>query len=279
MFLWEIYIQVILMILYREVNLKMDNKDYFFENYRMADFYDDYYGRNIEDIPFWVNSCQNANKILEIACGTGRITFPIIESGKKVFALDYSESMLKILKEKAKQKKYNLENLEIYCQDMRNIDINEKFDVILITSNSVNHLEKTEDFEKMIDYAFNILNNNDVLIFDALKPRFKYLMRNMDEYYDEDEFILSKTGEKVKICENSKYDHATQINNVNYYYIDSKGQKMTLNIKVRLYFPQELDYIISKSKFKIKNKYDWYDLREFKGKTNEQIYILEKKNN
>lgn len=47
----------------------MDNKDYFFENYRMADFYDDYYGRNIEDIPFWVNSCQNANKILEIACG------------------------------------------------------------------------------------------------------------------------------------------------------------------------------------------------------------------
>ena len=256
----------------------MEKNDYFFENYRMADFYDDYYGRNVGDIKFWVEACKNAKNILEVACGTGRITFPIIESGKKVYALDYSQAMLNILKEKADIKNYTEDNLEIFCQDMRSMELPLKFDVILITSNSINHLEKTEDFEKMLNSAYSLLNEDGLLIFDALKPRFKYLMRNMNEYYDNDEFILSKTEEKIKICENSKYDHATQINNVNYYYTDSKGKQTILNIKVRLYFPQELDYIISKSKFQIKNKYDWYDLREFKGKTNEQIYILEKKN-
>lgn len=256
----------------------MKDNDYFFENYRMADFYDDYYGRNVGDITFWVDACKNANNILEIACGTGRITFPIIESGKKVHALDYSSAMLKILKEKAKKKRYTSKNIETFCQDMRKMKIKTKFDVILITSNSINHLEKTKDLEKTLESAYGLLNDGGVLIFDVLKPRFKYLTRNTNEFYDYDSFILSKTNEKILICENSKYNHATQINNVYYYYTDSKGNQTVLNIKVRLYFPQELDYIISKTKFKIKNKYDWYDYRKFEGKTNEQIYILEKCN-
>ena len=256
--------------------MKNKNEDYFFENYRMADFYDDYYGRNTGDIDFWVEQCKNKNKILEIACGTGRITIPIIESGKKVYALDYSSAMLDILKEKSKTNKYSKDDIELFCQDMRNMNFNIKFDIIIITSNSVNHLEKTEDFEQLLSCAYNLLEKDGVLIFDALRPRFKYLTRNMDEYYDYDEFILSKTGERIQICENSKYNHATQINNVNYYYTDSNGKKTVLNTKVRLYFPQELDYIISKSKFKVFEKYDWYDLRLFEGKTNEQIFILRK---
>ena len=77
-------------------------EDYFFENYRMADFYDDYYGRNTGDISYWDECCKDAKDILEIACGTGRITLPIINSGKKVYALDYSQAMLDILKEKIK---------------------------------------------------------------------------------------------------------------------------------------------------------------------------------
>ena len=245
----------------------------------MADFYDDYYGRNVGDISFWVDCCKDADDILEIACGTGRITFPIIKSGKKVYALDYSQAMLDILEEKAQKLGFNSNKVETFCQDMRNIQMDKKFDVILITSNSVNHLETTEDFEKMLESVYSLLKDDGKLIFDALKPKFKYLLRNLNEVYDEDEFILSKTGEKIKVYENSKYNYATQINNVNYYYTDSKGKKTVLNTKVRLYFPQELDYIISKSKFFIKDKYDWYDLRKFEGKTNEQIFVLEKKNN
>lgn len=253
--------------------------DYFFENYRMADFYDDYYGKNVADIPFWISCTEGRKKILEVACGTGRVTIPLVNSGKDVYALDYSEAMLDILKEKIENLNIEKEKIKLLCQDMRNMKIDEKFDVILITSNSVNHLEKTEDFEKMLDSANSLLSDDGILVFDALKPKFKFLTRNMNEKYDEEEFTLSKTGEKITVCENSKYDHATQINNVNYYYTNSENETTILNIKVRLYFPQELDYIISKSKFKIKEKYDWYDYRKFEGRTNEQIFILEKKKN
>ena len=253
-----------------------EENDYFFENYRMADYYDDYYGRNIGDISFWVNQCKDKNNILEIACGTGRITIPIVKSGKKVYALDYSSAMLDVLKEKMLESGYDNNNIELFCQDMRDMKFDMKFDIIIITSNSVNHLEKTEDFEKMLSCTYNLLNDGGLLVFDALRPKFKYLIRNTDEYYDHDEFTLSKTGETIKICENSVYDHATQINNVNYYYTDSKGKRTILNTKVRLFFPQELDYIIQKSKYKLVGKYDWYDLRPFEGKTNEQIFILRK---
>lgn len=38
--------------------------------------------------------------ILELGAGTGRITFPILEAGRAVTALDHSEEMLAVLRSK-----------------------------------------------------------------------------------------------------------------------------------------------------------------------------------
>lgn len=69
-------------------------KDYFFSNYRLADFYDDIYSFN-DDISFWLKSTANSNKILELASGTGRITIPLLKNGHEVWAIDYSDEMIK----------------------------------------------------------------------------------------------------------------------------------------------------------------------------------------
>jgi ubiquinone/menaquinone biosynthesis C-methylase UbiE len=78
--------------------------DYFYEKYRLADFYDDQYNRFTHDIQFWVNYAKNAKNILEIACGTGRITKDLVKLNSKITAFDYSEEMLEEMLEEMKNK-------------------------------------------------------------------------------------------------------------------------------------------------------------------------------
>lgn len=251
----------------------MCEQDYFYENYRFAKYYDDYYGRHVEDIPFWCDVVSNCDKVLELACGTGRITLPLIENKKEVFAIDYSEEML----EKIHKKNKSGNKVITSCQDMRNFIVGELFDAVIITANSINHLENAHDLLKCLHSCERCLKPNGILVFDALNPFFKFLTRKPNMSYDHDTFITSDTKEIINVFETSHYEKSTQINTVVYHYTDENGNTYNQQTKVRMYFPKELDFIIEMSPFRIINKYGWYDKREFDGKTNEQIYILGKK--
>lgn len=249
-------------------------KDYYYDGYRMVEYYDDYLGGHTKDFAFWPAQLEGKTTILEIACGTGRITVPLLMQGKCITALDYSSEMLDILRKKAKDFS---DRLTIVCGDMRNFELHQIFDAVIITANSVNHLENPFDLEKTLACVSRHLNSGGLLIFDALHPELRHLLRDKDHEYDHDEFIVKKTGEHITVYENSLYDRATQTSSVDYYYTTESGVTKVLNIKNHFFFPQELDYIISKSDFNIIHKYGSYDLEDFCSSAKEQIYILQKK--
>jgi len=59
----------------------------------------------VNDIPFYLRKArQYSEPILELACGTGRITIPIAEQGIDITGLDISEPMISYAKKKAKEK-------------------------------------------------------------------------------------------------------------------------------------------------------------------------------
>lgn len=67
----------------------------------VAEYYDLLFGDRTVDIPFWVKlSKRFGSPILELACGNGRITFPIAKAGIEVTGIDISEKMLDKGKEK-----------------------------------------------------------------------------------------------------------------------------------------------------------------------------------
>ena len=54
------------------------------------------------EIPFFVKQAQLAGgPVLEVACGTGRITLPIARAGLDVTGLDVSRPMLELARRKA----------------------------------------------------------------------------------------------------------------------------------------------------------------------------------
>jgi ubiquinone/menaquinone biosynthesis C-methylase UbiE len=77
---------------------------------------------------------ENGN-ILELCCGTGRLTIPLVQEGYHITGIDNSTAMLK----QAKAKKLNLP-ISFLNADIRTLKLPELYDVIFIPYNSIHHL-------------------------------------------------------------------------------------------------------------------------------------------
>ena len=60
-----------------------------------ADIYDEVYSFVDNDINFYLQKASNIKgNILEIGCGTGRITIPLMENGANITGIDSSQKMI-----------------------------------------------------------------------------------------------------------------------------------------------------------------------------------------
>lgn len=58
-------------------------------NSLVADIYD-FYVKVDFDIPFFLNETEKHDEeILELMCGTGRVSIPLLQSGRKMTCVDY----------------------------------------------------------------------------------------------------------------------------------------------------------------------------------------------
>ena len=106
---------------------------------------------------------MKAKKILELACGTGSVLKPL-SNKYKVSGLDLSKKMLAIARKKVPEVKF-------YHQNMVTFLINERFDVILCVFDSMNHILKFGDWEKIFTNVKNHLTDNGIFIFDINTTR------------------------------------------------------------------------------------------------------------
>lgn len=103
-------------------------------DYKVGDFIYDaniYDGLNtfLSDLQFykkWMPKNKDA-KILELCCGTGRLTLPIAEDGYNISGVDYTSSMLEQAKVKASEAGLDINFVEA---DIRELNLQEKFDLI-----------------------------------------------------------------------------------------------------------------------------------------------------
>ena len=104
---------------------------------------------------------------LEIGCGTGKNTEWLITKCDNILAVDISEDMLSIAKQKITDKKVSFLNIDI--SDNRNFT-NEKFDLV-VCSLVLEHIEDIRDIIKKIAAHLNI---GGILYIGELHPFKQY---------------------------------------------------------------------------------------------------------
>lgn len=123
---------------------------------KQCSIYDDAYKLSIENSN---KILQNDFDVLEIACGTGLVTFGIAETVKKIIAIDISSEMINVAKEKANKLKIN--NVEFNVADGYNLNYkDEAFDAILL----FNALHIVKEPDVLLNEIYRLLKPNGFLL-------------------------------------------------------------------------------------------------------------------
>lgn len=238
-----------------------------------ADIYD---GMNtdIADLPFysrWLKEKKDG-KILELCCGTGRLTIPLVQEGYTITAVDNSPSML--AQAKAKTDELNL-HIQFIESDMRTLDLPEMYDIIFIPFNSIHHLYTNQDFFDVLAGVKKHLKEDGYFIFDCFNPDIRYIVNAEKEEQIVADYT-TKDGRQVVIKQTMIYENTTQINRIKWhYYINGKFDSVQ-NLDMRMFFPQELDSYLNMYGFEIIHKFGGFQEEAFEDKSAKQIVVCKK---
>lgn len=106
----------------------------------------------------------NFDNYLDIACGTGNVTAKLAKNFKESFAVDLSDDMLREAFNKLKKEKIKC---QLVCQDMSELSLNRKFDLITSVLDSTNYIIEESNFLKYLMRVKDHLKDNGIFIFDV----------------------------------------------------------------------------------------------------------------
>ncbi len=254
----------------RKDRRKEPGKDSMYLNGRFYDLVIESQQYSDSGISFFLDQARkNGDPVLDLACGTGRITIPLAEAGFSVVGLDISEPMLKHAQEKAKKKDVQVEWVQ---GDMTQFALNRKFNLILLGGNTIAHLETLESFENCLSSVREHLTGKGRFIFGVFNPNLHYLTRNPATRFPVTEFVDPNTSEKVIVTETCAYDSARQLDRFRRYHRIGE-QETTWDVTFKIYFPQELDALLKYNGFAIEAKYGNYDQSPFESASRFQIVV------
>jgi 2-polyprenyl-3-methyl-5-hydroxy-6-metoxy-1,4-benzoquinol methylase len=91
---------------------------------------------------------QQDGSILELACGTGRLTIPLALDGHDVVGLDASYAMIRAARAKAELKRAEAEFVQ---GDMHRFDLGRRFSLVIVSCNSLAHLTANDDIVECLN--------------------------------------------------------------------------------------------------------------------------------
>lgn len=177
----------------------------------MMDFnYEDWF-HYIEEVLQRYNN--NPKKILEMACGTGNLSYHLAKKGYNLTCFDLSSEMLS----RAYEKLRKFKNVKLLRQDMVDFQVNQSFDCVISICDSINYITDKEKLLQTFKNVWNHLEFGGIFIFDINSYyKLKYVIGNnifvedredvfytWQNYYDVNKdicefyltFFLSENGE------------------------------------------------------------------------------------
>ena len=226
----------------------------------------------VDDIPFYFGQIEKYGEpVLELACGTGRITIPIAEQGIQITGLDISEPMLSHAQKKSAVKGIDVEWIRADC---RNFKLNKKFNLIILPFNSIAHLHDLESIEACFSCVKEHLTNEGRFVIDVFNPRLDILTRDPNRRYPVAQYSDPDGKGEVVITENNIYEPATQINRTKWYFkIGSQTEESVEELNMRIFYPQELDALLLYNGFTIEAKFGNYGEMSFVSASPKQLIV------
>jgi len=215
----------------------------------LGDLYDDDMGKNApgHDVAFYVEAARAAGEsTLELGCGTGRITLPLVRAGLRVTGVDRSQPMLDALQSKALRELSEAERgrLRVARMDMREVSLSERFDSVLCPYSAFTYLQTEDDRARALASVRAHLAPGGAVLLDVFVPD-PAVSAQPGDFTAVDYQRERADGTLLERSRRIKKDVEPHINLIERHYrvLDPSGNELvsfTTESRIRYWFPEEL---------------------------------------
>jgi SAM-dependent methyltransferase len=236
----------------------------------IAPFYDLEHAHFKEDLDLYQNFAEVCGgRILELACGSGRVLLPLAQEGYEITGVDTSAEMLKLARQQLEAAGV-AEQYTLVQQDISKLQLEQKFRMAFIALGSFAHIISRETQQKTLaaTRAHLDISNADVRYMEDLSNQLLHQGTwRIDESTFMTHFVSPATATDRHLLELTHfYDRYSQGGNV---------QRSVVTTYLYLFERSEIELLLEQAGFVIKDVYGDYELGPYQLESPRMIIVAE----
>ena len=251
------------------------------EHYDDPALYDHEYRRRRQDVSFYRQLARDIlggpGRVLELACGSGRVTTALLRDGHEVVGLDLSAAMLERAASRiARLGRAARERATLIEGDVRAFDLGARFSLIVLAFNSFEHLYTRVEVAACLERVQTHLEEGGRFVFDVQNPNLEWLVRDPTRRWARTIFRHPTTGKRIAYSTNHVYDPVSQVAVIRIYYepVDPDGEPARMVVlSQRKFFPAELEALVTHGGFSVEHRYGDFAGEPLTGEAESQLLV------
>jgi SAM-dependent methyltransferase len=260
---------------------------------RVAEFYAQTYDESVPDWPGEIEFYRGlafevkrkGGSLLEVACGTGRVTIRLAQDGPYTVGLDLSQKMLEVAREKSK----GIPNLRWVQADMCAFELGEAFDLVLIPGHAFQNLNTPQEQVACMQCIYRHLKPGGQLVAHIdhqSVENFVWLGGLVGEkggvFEPAEKFQYARTGHQIRTLRAWDYEPATQaaICTTIWEEIGADGQVVdnwkTDPVRLHCVFPFEMEHLLARVGFRLEGVYGDFFRHPLEDKSSSMVWVADK---
>jgi SAM-dependent methyltransferase len=214
----------------------------------IARLYDPWSASVTEDVEFYVEEARAAGgTVVELACGTGRISVPIAKAGVRVIGVDGSAGMLAVAREHAEREGVDV---DLRLGDLRDPPVAERVPLVLIPFRSLLHMTTEADRLAALRAARALLTPGGRLVFDVFAPSPEDVEETHGRWLEREQGIF----------ERADWDEGDRTLTLSV----RRGEEAS-TMRLAWLSPAEWRLLLDRAGFDVEAQWGWFDRRPYAG--------------
>jgi len=229
-------------------------------------FYDIEHDRFTEDQDMYRNYAElSGGKILELACGSGRMLLPLAEEGYELTGVDSSEKMLEMAHQRL-QEKGLLSHCQLIKQDIRTLQLGQKYRLAFIALGSFGHITTRRDQQSTLAAIRAHLSPGATLIIDISNGDARYMEDLSGQVLHQGTWQTQDGSYMTHFVSPAASSEKHLLELTHFYERHRQGgpvERTVITTQLYLFERSEMELLLERAGFMLKNVYGNYDLSPF----------------
>lgn len=244
----------------------------------IAPFYDIEHAHFDEDLDMYRNFAELCGgKILELACGSGRLLLPLAREGYTLTGVDTSAEMLALARQELEQAGLT-KRCQLVQQDMCTLQLPDKYRLALIALGSFGHILTRSQQQQVLAMLHQHLSKGATFILDISNEDARYMEDLSGQMLHQGTWQQADGAYVTHFLSPASSNTRHLLDLTHFYDVNRQGEAVHRTISqtsLYLFERNEAELLLEQAGFRIKDVYGDYDFGPYEHESPRMIFITE----